>query len=340
MIKVIGNRYPRLIFSDEEDLPFYFKEDVIVPEVIPDRPQISDGGTMTYEEHRDVFLSCAARSVRIPAGARILDRAVATFKLAKLLGIEDIVIPAVRGSFFYEGCELSGIRMPPAPGVSYSDLNRLPSMEGYRLFYTEKSVRQLTILVMFDFMCGQIDRHSKNVRLILDQDPSDIAPAGPGCDSVFITGICAIDHDMSFGLNGYDDIRKRISAGRCVCPELLGQIQYTAIDAEFYERAMSVSDERYRSELSGLITEEEITAFFDRLYGLKAAVEKCRADEKSLEGDFFSRFISSDDMYEQYLWHMEDFAMHGGEGSWDMRFSYRPSYLKKYILTHKRIPVR
>ena len=339
MIKVMGNRYPRLFFSDEGEKPFYFKEDVIIPEVIPERPVIPDGEPMTYEEHRDIFLNCARSSVRIPAGERILDRSVATYRLAELLGIEDIIVPAERSTFYYEGSGLSGIRMPPAPGASYSDLIRLSALDGYHLEYTANSVRQLTILVMFDFICSQIDRHSKNVRLILDVDPSDVPCAGEGADALFITGICAIDHDLSFGLNSYEDIRKRIAAGRCVCPEILGEMQYTAIDVSFYERVAATGDDEYREALSDLITDEELSAFFDRLYGLKAAVERCKGQEESLTGDFFSRFISSDDMYMEYLRRMEDFALHGGRDSWDMRFSYRPSYLKKYILTHERITV-
>ena len=339
MIKVIGNRYPRLFFSDDGDEPFYFKEDITIPEEIPERPRIPDGEPMSYEEHRDIFLSCASRSVRVPAGERILDRSVATWQLAELLGIGDIIVPAYRSTFYYEGRELSGIKMPPASGVSYSDLIKLSSLAGYRFSYSVCAVRQLTILVMFDFLCGQIDRHSKNIRLILPAEPSDMPPAAEGADELLIKGICAIDHDMSFGLNGYEDIRKRISAGRCICPEMLGQMQYTAIDEPFYERVAAVSDDEYRRVLSPLITEAEIEAFFDRLGGLKAAVDRCRAEEKkaSDEAGFFPRFISSDDMYSDYQSRMEDFAFHGGRDNWDLRFSYRPSYLKKYILTHEMI---
>lgn len=340
MTVAIGNRFPALYLSDEGDEPFYFKEDVILPEIPPEAPEDTEG-IITYEDHRDNLLHCARKALMIPAGARLSDRNIATVRLAEFFGIEDIIIPVKRCSFTYDGKEMQGIRMPAARGASIYEIDSLETIGGYRLYYTPAAVRQLTILVMFDFICSQTDRHSKNIRLITDRDVNDLGPVKKGSENIYITGICAIDHDLCFGEIGYDTIKNRIMAGRCVSPEFLDQMQYTAVDESFCDRVLSTGEDKYRELLEDLLSEGEIEAFFDRIDGLRDAVKKQRAREEKLisEGvDFFSRFLSTDDEYTAYLKHMEEDVLRTDKSSWDMRFSYRPSYLKKEILLHEALP--
>jgi hypothetical protein len=278
--------------------------------------------------------------VCIPPGGRISDRCIATGRLAKFFGIEDFIIPAVRARFSYDGETLYGIKMPPAKGVSYSDLSALEVLSGCSLKYTPKAARQLTQLVMFDFICGQIDRHSKNLKLITDIEFDHIESASDKKDTYKVLGIYAIDHDLSFGTNTYEDIKKRVSAGRCICPEFLGEMQYTAIDQKLCDRLFEAEDLEIKNLLSDLLSEEELSALFDRVEGLKSAILKEQKKEEELKAsgkEFFSRFITSDEMYEKYLLLMEE---HAGDASNDMRFSCRPSYLKKYILTHEAFEKR
>ena len=334
MIREIGNRYPRLLFCNDGDEPFYFKEDVVIPEVVPKRPEIPEDRDMTYEEHRDIFLSCAGSSVRIPAKSRVSDRCVATWRLAKLLGIDDMIVPAERAEITFEGKTLTGIKMPPARGAAFSDMKRLDALSGYRFSYTVSAVRQLTILVMFDFLCGQIDRHVKNIKLLTDVDLAEVKPATAENDEIKITGIIAIDNDLSFGQNGYDDIKRRVSAGKCIAPEFMGEMQYTAVDMKFFERVAAVSEDEYKGVLGDLLAESEIAAFFDRLEGLKSAVLRQQKKEQDMAArgeEFFSRFITTDEEYKKYLHLMSEHAKNPGD-PWDMRFSHRPTYLRKEIL--------
>ena len=339
MIQLVGDRYPRLFFSDEEKEPFYFKEDVIFPEDPPERPNMEDLHPLSLEERKDLFLNIGRRSVKIEGKRNLSDRVIATVRLSEMLGISDIITPAKKAEFLYEGESILGIKMPAAKGVAFSGLNELPELNGYRLYYTANAARQLTILMMFDFICGQIDRHSKNLKLLTDIDFSDIRPVSEGREDIPVKGIVAIDHDLSFGLNGYDDIKKRVSAGRCISPEILGKVQYTAIDIPFYEKIKEIKEEDFKNKFGDILSEGEIEAFFDRTNGLIKILESERESEekRSQSGEvFFSRFIETDAEYEENLKHMEDFA-NNDKDNHNIRFSYRPSYLKKYILSQRKL---
>ena len=333
MIARIGNRFPRLFFSDEGG-PHYFKEDVVLPEDIPQKPE---GGrwTMSDEKRRDMFIYCTRKSVGIAAGKRISDRILATVRVAELLGVSDIVAFAKRGEFLYEGEKLFGTVTPAIRGANLKVLDELSDMRGYSLSYTVPAVRQLTQLLILDFICGQIDRHSRNIKLDTDIDFDDFGPPADGREHFLVKSICAIDHDMSFGPSTYEDIKKKVSKGLCVCPELFGRMQYTAVDEPLCDRIFGIEKNEYRDALLEYLGEDELFAFFDRIDGLKRAVlaEKENEEKMRTRGEeFFSRFVSTDEDYSGYLYRMEEAAAKGD--NMDMRFSYHPSYLKKKILLH------
>ncbi len=334
MIVKIGNRYPRLFFSDEGD-PFYFKEDVILPEEIPVKPDDIDG-ILSEDIKRDIFIYCERKTVNIEAGRRVSDRILATVRLAEFFGIQNIVAGAKRGQLEFEGERMDGVFIPPIRGANIKVLDMLPDLEGYRMGYTTAAVRQLTRLLLFDFICGQVDRHSRNIRLDTDIDFSDIRPPADGRPWFWVNGICAIDHDMSFGRVSYDDIKKKVSKGLCISPELFGKMQYTAVDEVLCEKILALSQAEYRDVLSGYLSEEEFFFFFDRIEGLRRIVDSERENEEAKKArgeEFFSRFVSSESDYADYLNHMEAAAGEPAENR-DPRFSYHPSYLKKKILLH------
>ncbi len=334
MIVKIGNRYPRLFFSDEGE-PFYFKEDVILPEEIPEKPD-DIVGTLSEDIKKDIFIYCERKTVNIEANRRVSDRILATVRLAEVFGISNIVAGAKRGELGYEGQHIKGVMIPPIKGANIKVLDILPDLEGYRMGYTVTAVRQLTQLLLFDFICGQVDRHSRNIRLDTDIDFSDIRPPADGRPWFWVKGICGIDHDMSFGRTSYDDIKKKVSKGLCISPELFGEMQYTAVDEVLCDKILGMSEAEYRDALSEYLSEEELFFFFDRIEGLRRIVDRERErDEAAIARgeEFFSRFVSSDSDYADYLNYMEVAA---GEQSVkrNLRFSYHPSYLKKKILLH------
>ena len=341
MITPIGNRVPRLFFVDEGEEPYYFKEELILPDGYfkkPDFPE--DGDADGYEHNKDTILYCARMSVKIAPHRPMSGRIIATSRLAELLGIEDMVAKARAAELIYNGERLKGTKIPPIGGANFTQLKMLPDLKGYRPRYTPEAVRQLTILTVFDYVCGQIDRHSKNIKLFLDIDLDNIKPAAPGADGFKITGVCAIDHDLSFGELRFSNIKKRVSAGLCICPVLMGEMQYPAVDMDFCGRLFSVDRKTFEEALGDLLSEAEIDCCFDRIEGLKYAIDLEEKREKSLRAkgaDFFPRLIREPRQYNEYLRLMEENAGRKNPDA-DFRFSRRPTYLKLDILRQLPLP--
>ncbi len=120
MKTLIGRRYPRLFFTDEEGEPFYFKEEAVMPAVPPPYPKIVTVQGMTSRDHNFSFVNNAMDAGGLAPGTRISDRNIATWELSKFLGVSDIIIPVERGSFTYKGEKLDGIKMPPAADEDYA----------------------------------------------------------------------------------------------------------------------------------------------------------------------------------------------------------------------------
>ncbi len=334
-VQRIGERVPRLLFINDEKGARYFKEDIILPEEIPPREALDDPDNDSY--YLDKIVYCARSSAGISPGRNLGDRAIATSLLAKKLKIDDFIIPVKRADFSLDDETLYGSEMPAVGGVSYINIMIFPPLKGYRLSYTPEAVRQLTILVLFDFICGQVDRHSGNIRLVTDIDYDNIGPPAEGSETFPVKSINVIDHDLCFGEYGYDYFRKKVNAGHCICPELLGEMQYTAVDAAFLKEVLSIDREDFFRDFSDLLTKPEMDAFFDRLSGFYRIYtkEKNREDERRASGEhFFSRFLDSYGMYEEYLGIMEEYASKKTDIN-DLRFSYLPTYLKKRILLHE-----
>ena len=338
MIQAIGDRAAGLYFVNEKDEAYYFKDDLIVP--AGDKNEQED--ELTYDlsalHRRESMEHCARSSAKIAVGRHFSSRILATSRLADKLGIGDIVAQADKAKLIINGKEHCGTRMKPIGGTIYRNLDRLPELKGYRPYYTTKAVRQLTILAMFDMVCGQIDRHSKNIKLYCDLDLNSIRPLEKGEEGcIRITGVCAIDHDLSFGELRYADIKKCVSKGKCICPELFGEMQYPAVDVDFCDRLLSIDEAAFREDFCDLLTKAETDAFIDRLDGLRQAVLKERArEERNLKDDAlaFPRFIKGEDKYVEYLRRMEENAVSDKPDA-HIRFSSRPTYLKSEILVHK-----
>ena len=126
MITRIGNRFPRLFFSDEGE-PHYFKEDVVLPEDIPQKPE-GKRWTMSDEKRKDMFIYCTRKSVGIAPGKRISDRILATVRVAQLLGVPDIVAYAERGELLYEKEVLYGTVTPAIHGANLKVIDELLQM--------------------------------------------------------------------------------------------------------------------------------------------------------------------------------------------------------------------
>ena len=323
MIRQRGFRDPKLYFVNEADGHYYFKQELILPE---------SGFTKD-----DNVIYCARRTARIDAHRSLNARAVATSRLAEQLGIGDLVAKTEFATVTIDGEKKRGIRTAPISGTTHVTMRWYNDLRGYRPYYTPEAVRELTILVCFDFVCGQIDRHVKNIQLKTDVDLQNVPPVAFGEGKINILHVCAIDHDLSFGNLTYRQVRENVTAGLCTCPELLGEMQYPAVDMEFMQKVFSLEEATFKKDYADLLSDAEINAFFDRLEGFRTAVERQQEKEDALrtKGEaFFSRLLWKKEEYIEFLRRMEENAGQKNPDA-DFRFNNRPTYLLRDILTHK-----
>ena len=341
MIQSMGTVAPRLFFVNEGGEPYYFKEELVLPEEVIDPGSYDDRSR--DEARRAGMIKIARNGAKIAAHRTFSSRILATSRLAKDLGIGDMVADTRPAKLVIDGVECSGTAMPAIGGAIHSEYVEVPYMRGYRAHYTANALRQLMILAIFDLVCGQIDRNAKNIKLFCDIDLGNIRRLQENEESDFyITHICAIDHDLSFGELTYERIREKVAAGLCISPELLGEIQYPAVDMDFCRRLFAIDGEDFRSRYSDLLTGPEIDAFLDRVDGLKRAIDRQRMleDEKRAAGeDYFPRLIEDEELYEELLSRMEEAARADRSGK-ELRYSWRPTYLKVDFLRHEPMPGR
>jgi hypothetical protein len=112
--------------------------------------------------------------------------------MAQLLGLQKIICDSKTAYVRDKDKHLKGNIMEDAGGLRTSDLIKLCKQNQLKLSYSAEAINQLFSLQMFDVICGQVDRHLSNYHVTYKQKGKE----------VIITGVRALDNDMSFGKLG------------------------------------------------------------------------------------------------------------------------------------------
>lgn len=201
------------------------------------------------------------------------ERSVATYEIAKLLD-PSIIPPTFLAKHSRDGQEVEGFVMKIVQGIGGDKQIEVEGEEDDRgnplkrsaatMYQNDPVYRQsMSKLMLLDFICGQVDRHSGNYIIQLGKDGK-------------VTGVVGIDNDLSFGENFTDlDYAKQargvkghmfnnfISAG--------GDVKdLNEIDKKFAERIVQLSQNtgKIRAVLGGLLSDGEVNAAVSRLTSL------------------------------------------------------------------------
>ena len=122
----------------------------------------------------------ANHGARIQAGKNLSNRNVATYRMASMLGISKLVVRSDTADV-YDGKERTqGMMMSEAQGeeaASYS--------QDTDVTYSLEAVSEILTMQVFDYICGQIDRHGGNYFLTLNNGQ--------------LVNLKMIDNDMAMG---------------------------------------------------------------------------------------------------------------------------------------------
>jgi hypothetical protein len=190
-------------------------------------------------------------------------RDVATSRLNELLGGNVIAKAELAFKRLDDGSLQMGSLMEKAKGKTLSKTNfdqaKTPQDGPQVRFEDPNFQRLLSRLQLMDALTGQVDRNMSNFYIETDNTGS-------------VTGLTGIDNDMSFG-------KERKNLDRVF--NFPGISRF--VDAELAERIIAVNPEDVKAAVSGLITDDEITALLERLNKLKTLLSDLKAQNKLLQ---------------------------------------------------------
>ena len=188
----------------------------------------------------------------ISAGNTLTGRNVAASRLAKLLGFGGIsesrsAVIRRNGQF------LKGNIMDDSDGDNIVDIGR---KHGADLQFDDQAVSDLMDLRVFDFICGQVDRHNGNIHFNYKNGS--------------IVGVKGIDNDMCFGEYTYDDITNSAHNHQTKFDPLL----LDGLSDNFIRQLDSLSRPLVDALLSDILTKKELDALWSRISGIQNELRK------------------------------------------------------------------
>lgn len=175
--------------------------------------------------------------------------------MADFLNVPKLVAPAKSVTVKIDGKELVGTFMAFAEGEDLSNVTAASPLARVKPedMFTPQSVSAIADLQVLDYICGNADRHSRN--LFYQMDNSD--PQRPKC-----VGVQGIDNDFSFCAN---------ANGKSLADVMNMKI----IRADMAKALFTMNPGMLRTVLGGYdLSGEEIDAALKRVGELKQAVEK------------------------------------------------------------------
>ncbi len=229
----------------------------------------------------------------IEPGANISKRNVATSRMAKLLGLEDMVAKSSMANVTVKGKKMQGVAMEEAKGHTYNQIYyqaHAKHKKSYGTQYTPTAFKQLLKLQVFDVICGQIDRNTTNYLCENEVDKKK--------RTYNITSIKAIDNDTCFGTLSY----KKITESEKGVHELKGienkgKLTIPYMDKALADSILAIEDEKIHYMFCDILNKNERTALIDRINGIKKAIRKQMAEEnkKRAKNQQFTSFFIQDD---------------------------------------------
>lgn len=205
-------------------------------------------------------------------------RNVATSRMAELLGLGHLVAKSQTAEIQDQatGKIIRGNLMDAAQGEEFSKVQNTIVERNVNAF-TSGAARDITNLQVLDMLCGQVDRHAKNM----------LYQTNAGGQ---ITGIQGIDNDASFGTNvdsvsGKDANRKDARVFDFRDGEIEMVLPY--MDKALADRIEQLDSSVLRYALSDLLKEAEIEAAVQRLENMKAGIAHAKktSPERFLENE-------------------------------------------------------
>ena len=194
---------------------------------------------------------------RIHDGARMDSRNAAMSAVAELLNVPKLLAKSVPMKVIdKDGNEIEGTFMMAAKGVDLGNLKQEDAGYGAKSLEGDpgKAMRSLADLQVLDYICGNTDRHAKNLTYQFDEEGNFV-------------GVQGFDNDTAFGT-----IDPKTGDYVSFFPMLENM---KGISRSMYDRLCQITPEMLKFSLRGFgLSEQELDAAAKRLQNVKEAAQK------------------------------------------------------------------
>ncbi len=219
------------------------------------------------------------RNAKVEPGSSTSFRNVATSRVAGLLGISNLVCNSER-VIVKDGKEnVFGNIMEEAKGEKIRTVTRQK--------YTDQAVLDINTMIIFDILCGEVDRHEENFRYITHMEGPD----------TIIDSVHMIDNDMSFGNLDEEDVINGRGVAMPYNRKVLETIPNAVID-----KIKSLDIKTLKFMLGDILKDSELTAMNKRLNFIKKEIKAIETERKKLsqskkEADRLKAYCLEDETY-------------------------------------------
>ena len=197
------------------------------------------------------------RIAKIHDGARMDSRNAAMSAVAELLNVQKLLAKSVPMKMIdKDGNEIEGTFMMAAKGVDLGNLSMEDAKYGAKSLEGDsgKAMKSLADLQVLDYICGNTDRHGRNLCYQFDDEGN-------------LVGVQGFDNDTAFGT-----IDPKTGDFVSFFPMLENM---KGISQSMYDRLCQITPEMLKFSLRGFgLTEQELDAAAKRMQNLKEAVRK------------------------------------------------------------------
>ncbi|MBQ6090494.1 MAG: hypothetical protein IJL07_04400 [Lachnospiraceae bacterium] len=264
--KIVRYVFPDIQELETEETTASGEGEDVPPEIEEKREKLRNKITVFARQLQPVLDSVEKKRVVVDAGmgrAKIQNgkdlsvRNVATTVMADTLKVSSLIAESRLAEIEVEGKREKGLLMSEAKGITGLKMGQMYA--GKTAHLSAGAIKQLMSLQVFDYICGQVDRHYNN--FLMDVEEKD--------GKVMINGITAIDHDLSFGKLTSRQIELEHPnewTQTFIRPLQLGETpQLMALDKPFADRIIALEPTQVIYLLKPFLQDNEISATLDRL---------------------------------------------------------------------------
>lgn len=185
-------------------------------------------------------------------------RAIACYRIARLLDLEDLVPETKYVYITGIGDEIRfGTIMNEAKGISFNDI----AYSEYRKKYLAILQKNLLNLNVLDVICYEKDHRPDNYNIVLDKEGKP-------------ESVCAFDNDSPMAFFLTSSVSFFTYEGCSPLIDKNGLVNRPYLDGKLYEKILSLNVHEINKELGKILNKSQIKCLVKRIEKVKAAIKK------------------------------------------------------------------